>query len=124
MAHSVGPPDSSTALISDGVSRAPHSSHRSPAVSMLCSSRLIARRVYGTSRRMRAATECLTALTLGGLHAARSEVGEHRQDAAVIVVGGGEVELAEDVGHVLLDGAERNHQLARDGGVGPALGDE
>ena len=42
----------------------------------------------------------------------------------MIVVGGREVELSEDIGDVLLHGAERDHQFTRDRGVGPALGDE
>ena len=40
----------------------------------------------------------------------------------MIVVGGGQVELGEDVGDVLLDRAGRDDERARDGGVGPALG--
>ena len=50
IAQSVGPPDSSTAWISIGVSFAPHSSQRSPAVSMLCSSRLMVAECRPTSR--------------------------------------------------------------------------
>src|SRR6185437_4206700 len=61
---------------------------------------------------------------IGGLWGRRSEVGEDRQNAAVVIVGGGKIELSEDIGHVLLDGAEADHKLARDGGVGPALSNE
>src|SRR5690606_19690016 len=47
---------------------------------------------------------------------------EDREDAAVVGVGGREVELGEDVPDVLLHGAVADHQLAGDGGVGPPLG--
>ena len=42
----------------------------------------------------------------------------------VVVVGGGEVELAEDVRDVLLDGAERDDERPRDRGVRAPLGHE
>jgi hypothetical protein len=42
----------------------------------------------------------------------------------MIVIGGGQVELAEDVRDVLLHGAERDHQLPGDRCVGPSLGDQ
>ena len=54
----------------------------------------------------------------------RAQEGEHRQHPAVVIVAGRQVELGEDVRHVLLDRARRDHHLARDRGVGPALGDQ
>jgi diguanylate cyclase (GGDEF)-like protein len=52
------------------------------------------------------------------------EIGEHREDAAMIAARGGEFELVEDPRDVLLDGAERDDEGFGDPAVGPALGDE
>src|SRR5690606_8998070 len=49
---------------------------------------------------------------------------QHGEHPAVVVLGGGQVQLHEDVADVLLDGALAHHQLAGDGGVGAALGHE
>src|SRR4051794_4106520 len=48
--------------------------------------------------------------------------GQNGQDPPVVFIRGGQVQLAEDVGDVLLDRAGRDDQRAGDGGVGPALG--
>src|SRR5581483_8266788 len=52
------------------------------------------------------------------------EVGEDGADPAVVVVGGLQVELEEDVGGVLGDGAFGDDEAVGDGGVGAALGHE
>src|SRR3954471_3649292 len=48
--------------------------------------------------------------------------GEHRQHAAVVVVGRRQIELAEDVGDVLLHGARRDDHRTGDRRVGTTLG--
>jgi len=50
------------------------------------------------------------------------QVREHRQHPSVAVLRAGQVQLHEDVADVLGDGRVTDHQLARDGGVGAALG--
>src|SRR5215212_10695365 len=51
----------------------------------------------------------------------RVQEGEHRQDAAVILHRGGEAELVEDAGHVLLDGPLADDELVGDRLVRAAL---
>src|SRR5512132_1260898 len=53
-----------------------------------------------------------------------AQVGEDGQDPAVVGGGGGEAELAEDAGDVLLDRALGDDQALGDGGVAAALGHE
>src|SRR3954452_10744989 len=52
----------------------------------------------------------------------RSQEREHSQHPPVIVIGRGQVELAEDARDVLLDRAGRDDHGPGDGGVGPPLG--
>ena len=49
-----------------------------------------------------------------GLLLARAQVRQHGEHAAVVVLAGGEAELAEDVGDVLLDGAGGDDERAGD----------
>src|SRR5512132_3278685 len=53
-----------------------------------------------------------------------TQVGEDGQDPAVVGGGGGEAELAEDAGDVLLDRALGDDQALGDGGAAAALGHE
>src|SRR6266536_1401924 len=55
------------------------------------------------------------------LRSAGLEEGDHREDAAVVVVGLGEAQLGEDTAYVLLDGPLRDPQAAGDAGVGAPL---
>ena len=54
----------------------------------------------------------------------RAQQREHRHHAPVLVVRVADVELGEDVGHVLLDGGEADDERLRDALVGLALGHE
>jgi len=55
---------------------------------------------------------------------AASEVGQDGQDAAVGVVGLGEVEFGEDVADVFADGRLGDDESSGDRGVGVSFGDE
>src|SRR4051794_3482915 len=61
--------------------------------------------------------------SVGGLSPGLQE-GQHSQDAAVVVVAGGQIELAEDARDVLLDGSGPDDHLARDRRVRASLGHE
>ena len=50
------------------------------------------------------------------------QVGQHREDAAVVGLRGREAELLEDARDVLLDRADREHERVGDRRVRPALG--
>src|SRR5579885_2771589 len=49
------------------------------------------------------------------------EVGEHREDAAVVAGRLRQIELGQDALHVLLDRADREHERLRDAGVGASF---
>ena len=59
-----------------------------------------------------------------GAHDVLPQPAQHGEHPAVVAVGGRQVELGEDVGDVLLDGAVADDQRGGDGGVGAALGHE
>src|SRR6202030_1039956 len=52
------------------------------------------------------------------------QVGEHGEDAAMLISGLMKAELIEDAGHVPFHGGHGDHQFLRDAGIGAPLGDQ